>query len=295
MGFCWEGIGVPMDLRITNKPEDIRARRDRVLEFALDFIERGEPSPRDVSSSVADIRESLAMHLERELESLDPDAAIARAKALRGADHSAYHVDEDELLGLAVRLAANGREPAAALVLQLAADEFPESHRAWQLMGEGYLRRGDADRARVAFSTAAGRNRRSYPWEKQAAEVAEAVLNGKKLLVPALEGARSDDDFAQVLRDFGNDPETYFLTESAVNSLGYRLLGANQVDRAIEVFLINTIHFPRSANVWDSLGDGYRAKGQIEQAIASYQRALEIDPNFAASRRNLAELQQEQR
>ncbi len=51
---------------------------------------------------------------------------------------------------------------------------------------------------------------------------------------------------------------------------------------------------PRSANVWDSLGDGYRAKGQVEQAIAAYPKALEIDPNFAVSSRNLEELQREQ-
>jgi C-terminal processing protease CtpA/Prc/Flp pilus assembly protein TadD len=292
-GFCWEGIGVPMDLRIINTPEDIRARRDRVLEFALAFIERGEPSPRDVSSSVEDVRESWAAHVQRELESLGPDAATARVESLRGADREGFYVDEDELLSLAGRLAGNGREPAAALVLQLAAEEFPESHRAWQLMGEGYLRRGDADAARAAFSNALERNRRSYPWEKQVAEVAEAVLNGKKLLVPALEGARSADDFATVVRDFRNDPEAYFFTEGGLNTLAYQLLGAEQADQAIEVFLINTERFPRSANVWDSLGDGYRAKGQIEQAIASYRRALEIDPNFAASRRNLAELQQQ--
>ncbi len=78
-----------------------------------------------------------------------------------------------------------------------------------------------------------------------------------------------------------------------MNSLGYRLLQAGQVDRAIDVFLINTEQYPESANVWDSLGDGYRAKGDTAQAIASYQKALEIDPNFAASRQNIAELQRQ--
>ena len=294
-GFCWEGIGVPMDLRIINRPEDIAAERDRVLEFALKFIERGEPSPRDVSSSVEDVRESLAAHLGRQIESMGPDAAIAEAEeALRGANREAFYVDEDELIGLAGRLAADGQEPAAASVLQLAAAELPKSAWPWQLMGEGYLRRGDAEGARLAFANALERNRQSYPWEKGAAEVAEAVVAGKKVLVPALEGARSDDDFASVVRDFRDDPEAYFLTESSVNALGYQLLGAEQADRAIEVFLINTVQFPSSANVWDSLGDGYRANGQIEEAIASYRKALEIDPNFEASRRNIAELQQEQ-
>lgn len=46
-------------------------------------------------------------------------------------------------------------------------------------------------------------------------------------------------------------------------------------------------------SVWDSLGDGYRANGQIGKVIASYRKALEIDPSFDASRRNLAGLQQE--
>ena len=293
-GFCWEGIGVPMDLRIINRPEDIAAGRDRVLEFALEFIERGEPAPRDVSSSVADVRESLAELLERELESLGKDAAVASADALRDADRDALYVDEDELIDLAAQFAANDQMPAAALVLQLAAEQFPGSYRPWQVMGEGHLRQGDADEARIAFSKSLERNRRSYPWEKREADSAEAVLAGKKLLTAELEGAGSDDEFAAVVRDFRGDPEAYYFTESAINSLGYQLLGAEQVERAVEVFLINTKQFPGEANVWDSLGDGYRAKGDIAQAIASYQKALEVDPDFEVSRRNLEELQQEQ-
>jgi len=291
-GFCWEGIGVPMDLRIINRPEDIAAERDRVLEFALEFIDRGEPSPRDVSSSVADVRESFSVHLERQIESVGAQAAVAEAEELLETDREAFYVDEEELLGLAGRVAADGQELAAGLVLELAADEFPQSGWAWQLMGEGYLQSGDAEGARMAYANALERNRQSYPWEKEAAEVAEAVVAGKKVLVPALEGARSDGDFAGVVRDFRDDPEAYFLTENSVNALGYRLMGAEQAERAIEVFLINTMQFPSSANVWDSLGDGYRANGQIEEAMASYRKALEIDPNFDASRRNLAELQQ---
>jgi carboxyl-terminal processing protease len=292
-GFCWEGIGVPMDLRITNAPADIAERRDRVLEFALAFIERGEPSPRDVSSSIEDVRESWAALLERDIETLDPNAAVASARALRAADRSAYYLDEDELLDLSDRLAADGQVFASAVVLESAAEEFVDSYRPWQALGEAYLRSGGTDEARSAFAKSLERNRRSYPWEQQAAEVAEAVVAGQKVLVPALEGAGSDEAFAAVVRDFNSNPDAYFFSESAVNALGYRLLGSGLIGRAIEVFIINTKQFPRSANVWDSLGDGYRANGEIEQAIASYSKALEIDPDFDASRRNLAELQQE--
>ena len=46
-------------------------------------------------------------------------------------------------------------------------------------------------------------------------------------------------------------------------------------------------------SVWDSLGDGYRANRQIDEAITGYRKAIEMDPSFDASRRNLAEVQQE--
>lgn len=38
-GFCWEGIGVPVDLRIINSREDILNKRDKVLEFAVEVID----------------------------------------------------------------------------------------------------------------------------------------------------------------------------------------------------------------------------------------------------------------
>jgi len=38
-GICWEGIGVPPDLRIVNTKEDMENKRDRVLEFAVDVLE----------------------------------------------------------------------------------------------------------------------------------------------------------------------------------------------------------------------------------------------------------------
>lgn len=40
-GFCWEGIGVPPDLRIINTAEDIAQKKDKVLEFAMELIHSG--------------------------------------------------------------------------------------------------------------------------------------------------------------------------------------------------------------------------------------------------------------
>jgi hypothetical protein len=40
-GFCWEGIGIPPDLRQVNTAEDIQNDRDKVIELAVDMIHSG--------------------------------------------------------------------------------------------------------------------------------------------------------------------------------------------------------------------------------------------------------------
>jgi hypothetical protein len=78
--------------------------------------------------------------------------------------------------------------------------------------------------------------------------------------------------------------------EADVNALGYRLLNAQRVREAIAVFRLNTREFPRSANVWDSLGEALIVAGQREAGVAAYRRALEIDPQFRSSQDALRRL-----
>ena len=50
-------------------------------------------------------------------------------------------------------------------------------------------------------------------------------------------------------------------TENELNLYAYQLLNGGQQDKAIEMFILNTQRHPKSANVWDSLGEGYAIKG----------------------------------
>ena len=109
-------------------------------------------------------------------------------------------------------------------------------------------------------------------------------------MVAALESDGAEAALA-VYRDFRADPKNaYASTETEINSLGYQLLGAGRAEDAVAVFQLNADAYPESANVWDSLGDGYEAAGDIARAIASYARALQVDPGFAPSRANLTRL-----
>lgn len=71
----------------------------------------------------------------------------------------------------------------------------------------------------------------------------------------------------------------YVQFESKFNQAGYDLLRGGKTEPAIFVFQLNTQLFPRSANVWDSLGEAcWRAK-QKDKAVEYYNKAIALDPN----------------
>jgi len=67
-------------------------------------------------------------------------------------------------------------------------------------------------------------------------------------------------------------------TENEINAYGYQLLGTGNKAKAIEVFVLNTTRFPKSANTWDSLGEAYFNNGDTKNAIASFKRSLSLNP-----------------
>ena len=67
-------------------------------------------------------------------------------------------------------------------------------------------------------------------------------------------------------------------TENELNTYGYTLLNNKQFDKAIEVLTLNTQRHPKSANVWDSLGEGYALKGDKKNAIPNFKKSLTLNP-----------------
>ena len=75
------------------------------------------------------------------------------------------------------------------------------------------------------------------------------------------------------------EPPAETLTEEQQrNRDGYMLLNHGKFAEAIAVFKENAEKFPRSSNVWDSLGEGYMKAGEKALAIASYRKSLELNP-----------------
>jgi len=72
------------------------------------------------------------------------------------------------------------------------------------------------------------------------------------------------------------DPNVFLFPEAAVNVLGYQRLQKGDTKEAIEVLKLNELAYPRSANVYDSLGDAYSADAQPELALQYSEKALKV-------------------
>ena len=150
---------------------------------------------------------------------------------------------------------------------------------------------------------------KQYPLEEHSSVVHQSVYDGLELvfadmdlLLPELflltrdEGlAALDAYYAGLAARFGTSP---FAPEGAVNEMGGRLLYFTRVKQAVALFEANIQRFPQSANAYDSLGDSYKAAGELEKAIESYRQAVALGkksrhPALSSFKANLAQAEEE--
>ncbi|HYG37056.1 MAG TPA: DUF2911 domain-containing protein [Cytophagales bacterium] len=89
-----------------------------------------------------------------------------------------------------------------------------------------------------------------------------------------------------LFRQVGKEAEADKLLEEAlavasepeINTYGYQLLQQGNHDKSIEIFTLNTKRFPKSANVWDSLGEAYFVKGDKKNAIKNFKKSINMNP-----------------
>jgi hypothetical protein len=56
------------------------------------------------------------------------------------------------------------------------------------------------------------------------------------------------------------------------------LLGSKKIKEAIAIFKLNVEEYPKSWNVFDSLGDAYVDNGDPQLAIFNYQKSIDLNP-----------------
>lgn len=87
------------------------------------------------------------------------------------------------------------------------------------------------------------------------------------------------------------DTDHYYLSERELNKAGYeQLYDYYRIDAALEIFKLNCLMFPRSFNTYDSYGEALNKAGKRNEAIALYERSIQINPENEGGIRELKKI-----
>lgn len=77
-----------------------------------------------------------------------------------------------------------------------------------------------------------------------------------------------------------------------MNTLGYVLLEADEIEKALFVFKLNTYIFRYEPNVYDSYGEAMAAAGRVKDAKMLYEKVLALDPENENAKQQLLALEE---
>ena len=115
--------------------------------------------------------------------------------------------------------------------------------------------------------------------------------NTKLISMIEKEGVESAVEF--YMEKINENPDEKYFTEASVNELGYKYLYEGRINESIELFKLNVAGYPKSSNVYDSLGEAYMGKGEKVLAIKNYEKSLELNPENQNAVIKLEELRKE--
>jgi len=110
----------------------------------------------------------------------------------------------------------------------------------------------------------------------------KAALDSRKSIAQTLSATIASSGIDAAAKQYqelkATAPTTYNFDEDELNNLGYQLIRKNKFKEAIRIFELNVEEFPKSANTYDSLAEGYMDDGDKAQAIANYKKSLQLNP-----------------
>lgn len=86
------------------------------------------------------------------------------------------------------------------------------------------------------------------------------------------------------------ESDKWNFAENELNNLGYLYLRGGKTDIAMRVFKMNIDAHPKAFNTYDSYGESLVKAGKNAEAIAMYQKALELNPGSSSAKQALERL-----
>jgi carboxyl-terminal processing protease len=296
-GVCWDGIGVPPDLRIVNTPEDIASGTDRVLEFALQLLEKGAPAPQDESAGLRNLKTSLVNQYARYAKENGVEAAVAALDRARAEKNDDSFFGADEAMQQAGQYLGNRQYAEAIGLLRACREEVPRLAVTYAMLAQAYLGAGDVAAAEAALKEGE-KFEPMFSWELPQIEQAKTAVRKEKLGSAAVVIGKELDSggipaaqkaFKKLLARRDKDGPVF--DEADFNALGYKLMQENKLDAAVYMFEKGTKLYPDSWNAYDSLGECLAKAGKRERAIESYRKSLELNPGNKNGRAAMQQLE----
>lgn len=165
-----------------------------------------------------------------------------------------------EFLNLAAELQSQGKLKQSAAVMEIAMKFYPESHEVHAILYGLYRKFGK-------------------PAPTDEAVFMKLIADGK-----------IDEAMATYEKDQKAFPGAKTFSEDDVNMAGYHLMAKKDYVNAIRVFQLNARAYPKSFNVFDSLGEAYLNAGNEKEAIANYKKSLELNAENTNAKEVLARM-----
>jgi len=84
--------------------------------------------------------------------------------------------------------------------------------------------------------------------------------------------------------------QSYDFSDAGVVALANQLTAANKPDDALAFLQLNVEFYPSSAPTYAAMGQAYARKNDKDNAIKSYEKAVQLDPNNQLAKRQLDQL-----
>jgi len=282
-GMCWEGVGVPPDIKVRCDYDEAVSEKDPTLETAISLIRSGKLSLQDERENER-ATQSLASLFERDIASDGIEKATANFNERRADDPKGiYYLDFYEMSALAEKLFAENTFELGKTVLALISQCFPGTATTYGLLARACMKQNKKTEALQALEKTIALKEKKY--SPQSRQFNDYMI--ETLIKEYLAGGIGALD-RQYLGLKGKYP--LLVTERLLNSLGYLFLGIKLTQPAIEVLDLNVKKFPQSANVYDSLGEAYMNAGDKEHAIENYEKSLTLNPQNTNAAEKIKEL-----
>lgn len=104
-------------------------------------------------------------------------------------------------------------------------------------------------------------------------------------------GEKDIDAIIEIIKKEDKDQPNYFISDSEINRLAYKLLRQDKNNDALKLFKLNIELYPNEFNVYDSYGECLLKMGDTVNGIKAYKKSLELNSDNTNAKIVLSEFE----